>query len=40
MPLLIDRALRVANLDFISILRDIAPDGLGQAQIVAGQPPE
>ena len=38
-PLLIDRARRLAILDFLDILRDIAPDGLGQAQIVAGPPP-
>jgi type VI secretion system protein ImpA len=39
-PLLIDRARRLANMDFIDILRDLAPDGIGQAQIVAGQLPE
>lgn len=38
-PLLIDRARRLATLDFLDILRDIAPDGLGQAQVVAGPPP-
>jgi type VI secretion system protein ImpA len=39
-PLLIDRARRLATMDFIDILRDLAPDGIGQAQIVAGQLPE
>jgi type VI secretion system protein ImpA len=35
-PMLIDRARRLAAMDFMDILRDLAPDGLGQAQIVAG----
>lgn len=39
-PLLIDRARRLATMDFIDILRDLAPDGMGQAQLIAGQPPE
>lgn len=39
-PMLIDRARRLATMDFMDILRDIAPDGMGQAQIVTGQPPE
>ncbi len=39
-PLLIDRAKRLASMEFIDILRDLAPDGLGQAQIVTGTPPE
>ena len=36
LPMLIDRARRLATMDFLDILRDLAPDGLGQAQIVAG----
>jgi type VI secretion system protein ImpA len=39
-PLLVDRARRLATMNFIDILRDLAPDGIGQAQIVAGQLPE
>jgi type VI secretion system protein ImpA len=39
-PLLIDRARRLATMDFIDILRDLAPDGMGQAQLIAGQPSE
>ncbi len=39
-PLLIDRAVRLAPLPFLEILRDLAPDGLMQAQTVAGTPPE
>jgi type VI secretion system protein ImpA len=39
-PLLIDRARRLATMDFIEILRDLAPDGMSQVQIVAGQLPE
>lgn len=37
-PLLIDRARRLATLEFLDILRDIAPDGLRQAEVVAGPP--
>jgi type VI secretion system protein ImpA len=36
LPLLIDRAKRLAPLPFLEILRDLAPDGLAQAQTVAG----
>jgi type VI secretion system protein ImpA len=36
LPMLIDRACRLASMDFLDILRDLAPDGLGQAQLVAG----
>jgi type VI secretion system protein ImpA len=36
LPLLIDRARRLAPMAFMDILRDLAPDGLQQAQIVAG----
>jgi type VI secretion system protein ImpA len=39
-PLLVDRARRLATMSFIDILRDLAPDGIGQAQMVAGQSPE
>ena len=37
-PLLIDRARRLATLEFLDILRDLAPDGLRQAEVVAGPP--
>ena len=37
-PLLIDRARRLATMDFMDILRDLAPEAVGQAQIVAGPP--
>lgn len=40
LPLLIDRAKRLAPLPFMEILRDLAPDGLMQAQNVAGPVPE
>ena len=36
LPLLIDRAKRLAVLPFLEILRDLAPDGLLQAQTVVG----
>jgi type VI secretion system protein ImpA len=36
LPLLIDRARRLADKDFMDILRDLAPDGLSQAQMIAG----
>lgn len=36
LPLLIDRAKRLAPLPFLEILRDLAPDGLSQAQTIAG----
>jgi type VI secretion system protein ImpA len=39
-PMLITRAQRLAVMEFLDILRDLAPDGLAQAQIVAGSPPE
>jgi type VI secretion system protein ImpA len=39
-PLLLDRASRLASMEFLDILRDLAPDGLMQAQNVAGQPTE
>ncbi|HET6608773.1 MAG TPA: type VI secretion system protein TssA [Rhodopila sp.] len=37
LPLLIDRARRLATMEFMDILRDLAPDGLMQAQTIAGQ---
>ena len=36
LPLLIERAIRLAPLPFMEILRDLAPDGLMQAQTIAG----
>ena len=36
LPLLLDRALRLADKNFLDILRDLAPDGLMQAQNVTG----
>jgi len=36
LPLLIERARALADKNFIDILRDLAPDGVGQAQIVIG----
>jgi type VI secretion system protein ImpA len=35
-PMLIDRAQRLATMEFLDIVRDLAPDGLAQARIVAG----
>ncbi len=37
LPLLIERARRLAEMNFLDILRDLAPDGLGQAQNVIGK---
>jgi type VI secretion system protein ImpA len=39
LPLLIDRARRLAAMDFMDILRDLAPEGVGQAEIVVLGPP-
>lgn len=36
LPMLIDRARRLATMEFMDILRDLAPDGLMQAQMIAG----
>lgn len=36
LPLLIDRAKRLADMPFLEILRDLASDGLQQAEIVLG----
>lgn len=35
-PLLIERVIRLAGLPFMDILRDMAPDGLQQAQVIVG----
>ena len=40
LPLLIDRATRLAPMPFMDILRDLAPDGLLQAQTVVGKTDE
>jgi type VI secretion system protein ImpA len=37
LPLLVGRARKLAEMDFIGILRELAPDGLSQAQNVVGQ---
>jgi type VI secretion system protein ImpA len=36
LPMLIERARSLADKNFLDIVRDLAPDGLGQAQIVVG----
>ncbi|MCO6415520.1 type VI secretion system protein TssA [Siccirubricoccus sp. KC 17139] len=36
LPLLIRRAQRLADKNFLDLLRDMAPDGLHQAQLIAG----
>jgi len=36
--MLIERAQRLATMGFFDILRDLAPNGIDQAQIVAGAP--
>ena len=36
LPLLIRRAQRLADKNFLDILRDLAPDGVHQAQMIAG----
>ena len=36
-PLLLDRAKRLATMEFLDILRDLAPDGLRQAESIAGK---
>lgn len=36
LPLLIERARGLADKNFLDIVRDLAPDGLGQAQVVVG----
>jgi type VI secretion system protein ImpA len=37
LPMLIDRARRLGRMEFMDILRDIAPEGLVQAELVAGR---
>ena len=37
LPLLIARARRVAEMGFMDILRDMAPDGVSQAELLAGR---
>ncbi len=37
LPMLIERAQRLAEKNFLEILRDLAPDGLVQAQMIVGQ---
>jgi type VI secretion system protein ImpA len=39
-PLLIDRACRLGSMEFLDILRDLAPDGLNQAENIVGRPAE
>ena len=36
LPLLLKRAKRLANLNFMEILQDLAPDGLSQVQAISG----
>jgi type VI secretion system protein ImpA len=38
LPLLIERARRLAEKNFLEVLRDLAPNGVDQAQIVVGAP--
>jgi hypothetical protein len=38
--MLVDRARRLAGMDFMAILQELAPDGIGQAQVVAGPQPD
>ena len=40
LPLLIARARRLADKGFLDLLRDLAPDGFGQAERVFGTPEE
>ena len=40
LPLLIGRARRLAEMTFIDLLRDLAPDGVSQAETIVGRPPE
>ena len=39
-PLLVDRAIRLASMEFMDILREMAPDGVQQAQNIAGNATE
>ena len=38
-PLLIRRAQRLMNMNFLDIIRDMAPGGLNEVEVVAGPPP-
>lgn len=40
LPLLLDRAKRLAGMEFMDILQDLAPDGLGQARNIMGSTTE
>ena len=40
LPLLLQRAKRLVNKDFLEILQDIAPDGLMQAEMIRGPEPD
>jgi type VI secretion system protein ImpA len=37
-PLMIDRVQRLIALDFMQIIRDLAPDGLNQLETILGRP--
>lgn len=37
LPLLFTRARRLANADFLTIIQDIAPDGIDQARLIGGR---
>ncbi len=37
-PLMIDRVQRLITLDFMQIVRDLAPDGLNQLETILGRP--
>lgn len=36
-PLLLKRAKRLVFMDFIEIIKDLAPDGLSQVELIRGQ---
>jgi type VI secretion system protein ImpA len=36
LPLLLQRAKRLVSKDFMTIMKDIAPDGVGQASTIGG----
>lgn len=40
LPLLLNRAKRLVNKDFMAILQDLAPDGLSQAEMIRGSDDE
>jgi len=39
-PFLIERCKRLISMDFLELLNDLAPEGIKQAQLVVGKPPE